>query len=200
MTGIPSAANSLTSGYLIVPAGSPATSTRRFAGGRRSPVPAAGCGASGPRSSTDSDTVTPGRTPFSTAALCSQFRRQDSLIPTSLAICAIGASPRRATATTSSRNSLGRGLGMVNILPAGPHGPTDRMPPTRAAVPSGVILPCQTECDGRHTSTSSGRGGHRRGAVGDRRPTRPPDSGDPRRCPGVEGGHRRHRAVTPALA
>ena len=47
----------------------------------------------------------------STSAACSQFRRHDSLIPKPLAIWAIGASPLRATATTSSRNSLGWGLG-----------------------------------------------------------------------------------------
>ena len=51
----------------------------------------------------------------------SQFRRHDSLIPKSFAIWAIGASPVRATATTSSRNSLGWGFGMVHILPAGPR-------------------------------------------------------------------------------
>ena len=41
----------------------------------------------------------------------------------------------RATRITSSRNSRGKGLGMVNILPAAPLGTTDQMSPTHAAVP-----------------------------------------------------------------
>ena len=57
-------------------------------------------------------------------------------MPKSLAISAIEASPLRATATTSSRNSFGWGLGTVNILPAAPPGTTDQMSPTRAAVPA----------------------------------------------------------------
>lgn len=45
--------------------------------------------------------------PASTSALASQFRKQDSEIPKSLANCPIGASPWRATSTTLSRNSFG---------------------------------------------------------------------------------------------
>lgn len=60
-------------------------------------------------------------------------------LPKSLATSATGASPRRATATTSSRNSLGWALGMVYILPAGPHGPTHWMSPIHAAVPFSEI-------------------------------------------------------------
>lgn len=71
----------------------------------------------------------------STSARRNQFRKHESLIPKSFAITEIGASPLRATATTSSRNSLGWGFGMVNTRPAGPHGPTHWMSPIRAAVP-----------------------------------------------------------------
>ena len=62
-------------------------------------------------------------------------------MPKSLAISAIEASPLRATATTSSRNSFGWGLGTINILPAVPPGTTDQMSPTRAAVPLFVEHP-----------------------------------------------------------
>ena len=62
--------------------------------------------------------VTPGRTPSSTSVSFSQRCKQDSEIPKSLAICDSGASPFRATATTSRRNSMGNALGMMNILPA----------------------------------------------------------------------------------
>src|SRR2546423_82451 len=57
------------------------------------------------------------------SARFSQRCRHDSEIPKSFAICAIGAWPLRATATTSRRNSMGNGLGMSIILPArtNPH-------------------------------------------------------------------------------
>lgn len=45
------------------------------------------------------------------------------------------ASPRRATATTSSRNSFGWGLGTVNIRPAAPPGTTGQASPIRAPDP-----------------------------------------------------------------
>ena len=64
------------------------------------------------RSSSDSAVVTPGRLPSSMSARRIQFRRQDSEIPKSRAICAIEVSPRRATATTSWRNSFGWAAGM----------------------------------------------------------------------------------------
>ena len=48
----------------------------------------------------------------------SQRCRHDSEIPKSFAICDNGASPLRATATTSRRNSRGNAFGMANILPA----------------------------------------------------------------------------------
>ncbi|MGO4258648.1 hypothetical protein, partial [Marmoricola sp. RAF53] len=44
-------------------------------------------------------------------------------------------SRRRATFTTSSRNSLGNGFGTGHILPAAPLGTTDQMSPIRAADP-----------------------------------------------------------------
>ena len=59
------------------------------------------------RSSADSELVSPGRTPSSTSAILSQRCRHDSEIPKSFAICDTGASPLRATATTSRRNSTG---------------------------------------------------------------------------------------------
>src|SRR6185312_11178115 len=70
------------------------------------------------RNSADSLLVTPGRTPSSTSASLSQRCRQDSEIPKSFAICDSGASPLRATATTSRRNSMGNAFGMPIILPA----------------------------------------------------------------------------------
>ncbi len=70
------------------------------------------------RSSADSWVVTPGLTPSSTSASLSQRCRQDSEIPKSFAIWDSGASPLRATATTSRRNSRGNAFGMLNILPA----------------------------------------------------------------------------------
>ena len=65
----------------------------------------------------------------------SQFRRHDSLIPKSFAICRDRGLAPSGDATTSSRNSFGWGLGTVNILPAAPLGTTDQMSPIRAAVP-----------------------------------------------------------------
>jgi hypothetical protein len=50
----------------------------------------------------------------------SQFDKQVSEVPKCFAIWVNGARPRRATATTSSRNSLGDGFGMIGILPARP--------------------------------------------------------------------------------
>lgn len=55
------------------------------------------------RSSSPSAVVTPGRWPSSMSAWRSQLRRHESEIPKSLATCVSGASPRRATAMTSSR-------------------------------------------------------------------------------------------------
>src|SRR3954447_6016543 len=52
------------------------------------------------------------------SARFSQRCKHDSEIPKSFAICRIGASPRRATATTSRRNSGGKAFGTMNILPA----------------------------------------------------------------------------------
>jgi glycine/D-amino acid oxidase-like deaminating enzyme len=77
----------------------------------------------------------------STSAWRSQLRRQDSAMPKSEAICLIvcPGSRLRATFTTSSRNSLGNGLGTVHILPAMPHNATDQMSPIRAAVPVVVL-------------------------------------------------------------
>jgi hypothetical protein len=51
----------------------------------------------------------------------SQRCRQPSDIPKSLAIWESGASLRRATATTSRRNSAGNALGMVTFLPVRTH-------------------------------------------------------------------------------
>src|SRR6202042_1126709 len=70
------------------------------------------------RNSADSRDVTPGLIPSSTSASFSHRYRHDSEIPKSLAICDSGASPLRATATTSRRNSRGNAFGMANILPA----------------------------------------------------------------------------------
>jgi len=88
------------------------------------------------RSSADCESVAPGRRPASTAARRSQFCRHVSEIPKSSATCLIVTSGARrwATATTSSRNSLGSGLGTMHILPRAPHGTTDQMSPIPAAV------------------------------------------------------------------
>ena len=61
------------------------------------------------RFSSSSALVGPGRMPSSRSALASQLVRHDSLIPKSVAICfrVVFGSRRRATATTSSRNSFG---------------------------------------------------------------------------------------------
>lgn len=69
-------------------------------------------------SSAASFSVTPGRAPSSLSAFFSQLCGVASEIPKSLAIWEIGASCFRATATTSRRNSTGKGLGMLNILAA----------------------------------------------------------------------------------
>ena len=93
------------------PGGSPATDTPPPGAAPRSPAPAAGSASSASRSSAAS-CVAPGRTPSSRSAAASQFVN-DSQIPKSVAIClrvTLG-SRRRATATTSSRNSCGKGLG-----------------------------------------------------------------------------------------
>jgi len=73
------------------------------------------------RSSADSIAVTPARVPSSMSARFSQRCRHDSETPKSVAIWDIGASPLRATATTSGRNSMGNALGMLIILPARRH-------------------------------------------------------------------------------
>src|SRR3712207_8260441 len=59
--------------------------------------------------------------PSSRSAIFSQRARQDSEIPKSRAIWATDASPLRATAITSRRNSGGNGLGRMLILPARPQ-------------------------------------------------------------------------------
>lgn len=109
------------------------------------------------RSSADSDALTPRRLPSSTSAACNQLRRHDSLIPKSLAICVIGASPPRATATMSSRNSFGWGLGTVHVLPVAPLGTTNQMSPIRAADPSEQVVKVSANlwADGVATPRSS---------------------------------------------
>lgn len=59
----------------------------------------------------------------------------DSEIPTSFATCFNKASPVRATATTSSRNSRGYRLGVVNLLPSEAN-PTDQVPTKAWPAPS----------------------------------------------------------------
>ena len=76
-----------------------------------------------------------GRLPASRSSSVSERCRQDSEIPKSLATCATDASLRRATRTTSSRNSFGNGFGTIDILPAETLISTDQMSPTRAADP-----------------------------------------------------------------
>ena len=78
--------------------------------GSRSPAPAPGCVSSAPAAPPTPLLVTPGRIPSSTSASLSQRCRHDSEIPKSFAICDSGASPLRATATTSRRNSSGKRL------------------------------------------------------------------------------------------
>src|SRR3954451_7165667 len=58
--------------------------------------------------------------PSSRSAIFSQRCRQDSEIPKSRATWETEASPLRATAMTSRRNSAGNGLGTMPILPARP--------------------------------------------------------------------------------
>src|SRR5687768_7131652 len=62
-----------------------------------------------------------GARPSSRSAIFSQRCRQDSEIPKSRAIWATDASPLRATAMTSRRNSAGNGLTTMLILPARPQ-------------------------------------------------------------------------------
>src|SRR4051794_39338806 len=88
------------------------------------------------RSSADSLLVGPGRAPSSVSASLSQRCRQPSEIPTSLAICRNGASPLRATATRSRRNSGGNGGGRVNTLPGRTAPSQVRSQPTRGHPPS----------------------------------------------------------------
>ena len=64
-----------------------------------------------------------------------QARRRDPEVLRDLGHRGIRA-PVASTRITSSRNSLGNGLGMVHILPAPPHIDTDQMSPIRAAVPA----------------------------------------------------------------
>lgn len=72
-----------------------------------------------------------------------QFRRQDSLIPKSFAISATGASPRRATATASSRKFLGWRLGMMYDLSRGAlrHHRSDAT--YSCSRPHSVLNPCR---------------------------------------------------------
>src|SRR5690606_6685875 len=83
------------------------------------------------RNSADSVAVTPGRLPSSISASLSHRCRHDSEIPKSFAICANGASPLRATATTSRRNSAGNAFGMTDILPARNRSSQVRSQPNR---------------------------------------------------------------------
>src|SRR6266511_5140319 len=69
------------------------------------------------RISASSARVRPSRTPSSISARFTHRCRQDSEIPKSLAIWDIGASLRRATATTSRRNSRGNAFGIDCLLP-----------------------------------------------------------------------------------
>ena len=70
------------------------------------------------RSSARSASVRPGRLPSWTSAAFSQLCRHPSEIPKSFASWFSGTPALRATATTSSRNSLGYGFGMIDSLPA----------------------------------------------------------------------------------
>ncbi len=127
-------------------------------------------------SSAFSAAVLPGRTPSSTSAWRSQFRRHDSEIPKLAASLAIGASPLRATATTSSRNSFGWGAGMSTSSQRSLLGPTDQVSTEPSAVPyrhcaeSGrhpgtaaadgqLVRPCSLSRTGRRYIGSVGRAG-----------------------------------------
>src|SRR5690606_35599180 len=89
------------------------------------------------RNSADSVAVTPGRLPSSISASLSHRCRHDSEIPKSFAICANGASPLRATATTSRRNSAGNAFGMTDILPARNRSSQVRSQPNRGQTQAG---------------------------------------------------------------
>jgi hypothetical protein len=106
VTGIPSAARSRTSGYLIFVDRSRATN----AAARRRISFSCSSTLSRRRSSRDSPLVTAGRRPSSISAIFSYRCRHDSEIAKSFAICDSGASPLRATAITSRRNSTGERL------------------------------------------------------------------------------------------
>ena len=69
------------------------------------------------RSFAESSDTEPDFTPSSVSAIFIRRGRAAGETPKSLAICVIDASPLRATATTSRRNSSGKGLGVMNILP-----------------------------------------------------------------------------------
>ena len=120
---------------VIFPAGSPATDTPQHGAGPRSPAPAtesASCltqfgvvrrGRAGPEAVLDVGPTQP----------VAQTRLGDAEVSGDLLSDCPG-SRLRATRTTSSRNSLGNGLGTVHILPAAPLSATDQMSPIRAAV------------------------------------------------------------------
>jgi hypothetical protein len=69
-----------------------------------------------------------------------QFWTVVSEIPKSFAICANDTSRSLAIATTSSRNSFGKGFGMLNILPAAIEITTRQESPQPSAVPFVVSL------------------------------------------------------------
>src|SRR6266571_1348615 len=69
------------------------------------------------RISASSASVRPSRTPSSISARFTHRCRHDSEIPKSFAIWDIGTSLRRATATTSRRNSRGNAFGICCLLP-----------------------------------------------------------------------------------
>ena len=85
--------------------------------------------------------VTPGRTPSSMSASFSQRCRHDSEIPKSFAICASGASPLRATATTSRRNSGGNAFGMIDYPSSEDQILTGQESTEPGAVPSRPQMP-----------------------------------------------------------
>ncbi|MEX1092732.1 MAG: phage Gp37/Gp68 family protein, partial [Acidimicrobiia bacterium] len=70
------------------------------------------------RISASSESVSPSRLPSSISARRTQRLRQDCETPKSRATWLIGASCRRATATTSLRDSSGNAFGMVSFLPS----------------------------------------------------------------------------------
>jgi hypothetical protein len=105
----------------------------------------------------------------------SQRCRQGSQIPKSFPICDSGASPLRATATTSRQNSVGKAFGALIILPArtNPHGqgvssaggsPWPSLSRTRRTCSHGVISRGREAEAGRHSLPAT-----RRPARGDRR-------------------------------